>query len=287
MKNSWIGILLFLVSCGGEDTVSDQDLEETTQTELVKYTSVLRPDIEEWNMYDVFTDTVFYVSYNDDGDYAFMTVRTSTGAELNMVTGDFVDDQYLSGNKLVIDWMLDSLYEAGEGDMLYFQERIIDFRPFGDKAEFTAFLRKFSHDYKNNTDLSEYVHPEVSSFYAFNPGAYCVLGTAPEDPNGQFIDVESDYVITDQKPTGDFCEGYEAEPGLYFEFIDKDQFPGYADLSGDQDIIKAITPSLEVEYDKVAKVLVIDKGFFNRHLYFFKSSGVWYLWIEDFCDCSA
>ncbi|MEZ4923972.1 MAG: hypothetical protein R2780_12425 [Crocinitomicaceae bacterium] len=187
-----------------------------------------------------------------------------------------------------MNWKLDSLYEAGEGEALYFQERMISYTAFGDKYDFTTYLREFITNYQKYGSVLGAIHEDVEYQTASNPGVYCILTWIPfASTKEAIVNLGTEYKIENRAPKGDFCEGFDEEDGLYFEFIDEDEIREYADLTGDQDEIKTIKPHLSVPYDKIAKVIMIQSSFQDRVFYFFKKDGEWFLWIEDFCDCSA
>ena len=120
----------------------------------------------------------------------------------------------------------------------------------------------------------------------YNPGLYCVEGRPGDLPQQEYFSGE--YIITSEKPAGDFCEGYEGvKDGLYYEFFDEayDLFPRVYDMSG-EGTERELYITDDILYQYFVKVIVITGGYFNRHLYFFKEQDRWYFWVEDFCDCS-
>jgi len=168
---------------------------------------------------------------------------------------------------------------------VYFNEQMVSFEKLETSFSFEKFLKEFSEKYKSGkqSDIEMYINPDVDLVSASNPGAYCAPGIS-WDSRPKFI---GNFIITNQKPNGDFCEGYNgAKDGLYYEFIDELGLPEYYDMSGDGGTI-VLTISPDIEYFYFAKVLVITEEYFNRYLYFFNGNDKWYFWIEDFCDCSA
>lgn len=269
------------LSCGSE---THQDAVQTPEDKvaIVEYSSDLRPGVSEWDMNQTFVDTVDFVSYDDNGDYAYLSVRTNIDKGIDLVTDVEIDVDYLTGKQMIIEWKLDSLFEAGEGDELYYQERVISVEPYGSAHDFTQFFESFQKDYVNR-DLEKYLHPEFDLIYGFNPGAYCIQ--SDQLPEVYLGDMNSVYPIKNEAALGDFCEGYESPDGYYFQFIEEKDYPVYADLTGDDFTISS--PVLNVPYDEVVRVLLVTDHYFNRYLYFFKSEGQWFFWIEHFCDCSA
>lgn len=117
---------------------------------------------------------------------------------------------------------------------------------------------------------------------------YCVTGRPNNIPPQELF--AHDYTISSNEPIGDFCEGYEgAKNGLYYEIFDESQelYPRIYDLSKGDATEESLYLSENISYDYLAMVTIISEEYFNRNLYFFKEQNKWYLWVEDYCDCSA
>lgn len=74
-----------------------------------------------------YIDTVKFLSYNDDGDYNLM-VTEKNNEEIYFTFNWQQQEKYnfKYGDIIIVDWKMDSLFEAGEGGSLFFKEGAID-----------------------------------------------------------------------------------------------------------------------------------------------------------------
>jgi hypothetical protein len=291
------GLLLSSCSTGSEDSEDSESNESTSESydrykgedqKIEDFESVLRPNKTAWDVNEIYVDTLEFVLYNDDADYAFAIFRTKEEEEVKLALNDFVHEDN-AGKLFHIEWSVDSLWEAGEGDALYFQERANTVKELNKSWEFENFLSEFTEFYAERGDaFKKTLHSEMGIITTFNPGLYCVTSSASTFEINDYS--KKEFVISNEKPLGDFCEGFpKTENGFYYEFISSEtDVPTFDDMSGDGEI-DGIHPywNEDFPYDQFVRVTLITEEYWDRYLYFMRSEGSWYLWIEDFCDCSA
>ncbi len=293
-------LILFSCSTDPEGTINIETTEltklvEENETEadnvdkkLEAFRSELRVGKTDWNEEDTYADTLELVEYNTDADYYFVVLKDRVGKEVIMQTNVEINDFYLGRNYLV-HWKIGEFYEAGENDASYYSEEMISLDLLNSSFSFENHLSDFFEAYKsgNQTDIKKHIHPLVDMVSTYNPAMYCVNERPVDIPPLQEY-FKDEYIITSEKPVGDFCSGYEGvQNGLYYEFFDEthDLFPKVYDMSG-EGVEKTLHVTEDVLYQYFVKITVITDDYFNRHLYFFKELDRWYFWVEDFCDCS-
>ena len=67
------------------------------------------------------SDTMQFLSYNGDYDYEYVVLATQTGDTFSIVCWDCIDEAE-AGKWFIVNWEMDTLYEAGEGDEPYQKE---------------------------------------------------------------------------------------------------------------------------------------------------------------------
>ena len=309
---NYIILSFLLLSCstkkGNREESADYELIESEQNTEIEnevtndpnekiedFRSELRATKTDWNEEDTFMDTLALVEYNTDADYFFAVFRNSNGTEVPIYTNEEINVNYLN-RSFIVQWKVGKFYEAGEGDAIYYREQLVSsevietsFSLEGVSNPFEGFLNQFLDAYNSGDQerISTYVHPLVEQVSAYKMGLYCIEGRPDYLPNQGYFSGE--YVISSEKPPGDFCEGYEGvNDGLYYEYFDEsnDLFPRVYDMS-EEGVEKVLYVTDEVVYEQFIKVMVIADEYFSQHLYFFKENDRWYFWVEDFCDCSA
>lgn len=291
-------LALLLFGCAGEATDPKTETNESIDPEtetffdegmepmgIEEFTSVIDPDKSDWDLGATYSDTLELIGYNDDGDYAFATFKTKAGKYVDMYTNENVDEYY-QNRDFVVEWQIDDYYEAGEGEALYYNESLKDFEMLNTCSSLERFITDFTPTYQKgyDADLSTFINPEVELISSYNQALYC-LPTNRNDISG-IPSFNFDYIISAEKPGGDICGGYPGvEDGFYYEFIDETQLPTFDDPMGEPPQTLYIEPHIEYWY--FAKVTLIFQEEFNRTLYLFNGNEKWYLWVENFCDCSA
>lgn len=114
--------------------------QDTATTAL--YASDLRTDIKV-PLGKVFTDTVTFVSFNDDGDYFLCQVRKGQQT-ISLVYDELADHRpdLLRGDTIEIRWRMDSIRVAGDGESLQFTEWLSSARKIKD-SRIAAFRKRY------------------------------------------------------------------------------------------------------------------------------------------------
>src|SRR5690606_1441622 len=102
-----------------QKTILDKAPGATDTTTVFK--SPLRPN-ENIKLGKIYTDTVRFVNFDDNGDYWWFNI------EKNKDTIGLIHNSHLNcvrGDKLEIQWKMDSIWIAGEGDSLAFSEWLV------------------------------------------------------------------------------------------------------------------------------------------------------------------
>jgi hypothetical protein len=288
-----IWCLLFFSCSVPNESETNEDVVDQGSNDIIEFETPIKPRQTEFDLNAIYTDTLEFIRFNDDYDYWFAEMKTLEGESVSLnYSGEFDDPG--NGSILLVDWKVDSFYEAGEGEQLYYDLILQGFEVLEEKLSFKAWLENgFLDDLLKNESavMNQYAHPELKEILmAYNPGAYCAIG------EGGFLpdftpDFNNGYVVEEGLPSGDFCEGYpNASAGFYIEQISESQLPAYADMSLEQgdDFGAAYTPDVpQGGADNYYKIAVISDEFQYAYLYFLEYNGEFYFWIKDLCDCSA
>jgi len=92
-----------------------------------KHTSNIRPNVEILPNH-IYTDTIVFESYNDEGDYALLFGKKDEKEVVllyNMDWGTNEKCNFENGDLVKVNWKMDSIYLAGDGETLDFKERAI------------------------------------------------------------------------------------------------------------------------------------------------------------------
>lgn len=277
-----------LSSCNATQE-SDSNIELTDSVSMVtevEFETPLRPGIKVWDINQTFIDIVEFDKFETNYDYWYAVFITSEG-EFVWVAYDDSIDEALHGSKFQIEWKIDSLYEAGDGDALYYKERLLAYTKIADAPDLSGiFLDFFSAWVSDNQPvIDEFKHPELELSHAFNPGAMCVLGMKSPYFGQQ---VPAKMIVKKGFPNGDFCDGYpRVASGLYFETILADELPEYYFEDDDEFYTRMIDyPKIEGVED-IYKVIIILDEYHAGYLYFVEVADKIYIWHIDQCDCSA
>ncbi|MBL1279913.1 MAG: hypothetical protein COA33_006560 [Fluviicola sp.] len=308
MKNLlYFLIVFFLFSCASEQKEPTQQdkvttleehqptLDDSTETAIennqdsITYISELRLGKEKWNLEEIFVDTLEFVEFNYDYDYYFSLFKNKDGKEITLYFDEIIKD-FNQNSNFIVKWHLGQFSEAGTGETIYYNEELLSYTVLNSSFTFEKFIRSFITDYSsgNRGDIQKYMHPSQELFSTFKNGLYCVEAKEGNLPTSELL--INDFVTTSEQPKGSCLEGYTGTKNqLYYQFFDErraDLFPAVSDM-GNDGIEWTIEIDEAIAYERLAKVLVIVEGEFNRILYFFRVQDNWYFWVEDFCDCSA
>ena len=91
-----------------------------------KFTNNIRPK-KPIKLHANYTDTIQFLSYNDDADYAFIKGRKNNKPVTLLYHIDDTVVKNLKTNDFIrIEWKMDSIYIAGDGETLEFSEFLIN-----------------------------------------------------------------------------------------------------------------------------------------------------------------
>lgn len=124
----------------------------------------------------VFTDTVTFVERDDNGDYFLFNVRKNN-RQFSLMYDDLVAQHldFLRGDTLVIQWKMDSLFIAGEGDKLDFGEWLVSVKKIKD-SKVAAFRKMYTRpikywhakDIDYTDDFKDYLYHLVEYYIAYS-----------------------------------------------------------------------------------------------------------------------
>jgi len=297
MKVSFLLLTAFfmiLTSCAGSES-EDGSGSDTGQsgngdsnTEL-KFESQLYPEKSDWDHNETYSDTLEFLRYDDNYDYAFMVFKTADGKEAQIVSGVDMDNA-LTGSICLVEWYIDTLYEAGEGDVPYLQENLSYIEVLEATDNFEPFIRQFALDMRDeNATIQPYTSDVITYGETSNPGAYCVVNY--KDKVSQHLEFSREMCenVRFALPEGDFCEGYMgAKDGFYVQDYPEGKVPEFTFISEDSDFKFEEFPLPEEYRDgRIKEVTVIQDEYTLCTLYFLQLGVNWYIFVKDYCDCSA
>ncbi|UKN02558.1 hypothetical protein K6119_03385 [Paracrocinitomix mangrovi] len=281
-------LVLIIFSCGsesineGESNSEDLTIEENGL--LADFDSEIRPDFS-WKVGEVYQDTLVFDSFDSNYDYWYAFFKNSENKLISFSFDDIIADD-LKGSVMLVEWEIDTLYEAGEGDEPYLKEVLRNYTILEKKSEFSGFLSEFIKAYSRQDDdlIEKFLNADLGFKSAYRIGVYCAPSQETSPQIKKFINWECN--ISNEMPVGDFCEGYPgAEDGMYYKSINENELPTFADPSMEE--FKAEQLPDKFENALINKVIIIKDEWTYNILYFVQIDGSWFLWLEDNCDCSA
>lgn len=124
----------------------------------------------------VFTDTVTFVERDDNGDYFLFYIRKKNRL-ISLVYDDLAEQKldFLRGDSLVIEWKMDSIWIAGDGDRLDFKERLVGVKKIKD-SKVAAFRKSYTkplkywygQDTEYTDELKDYLYRLVEYYIAYS-----------------------------------------------------------------------------------------------------------------------
>jgi hypothetical protein len=120
MKNIYTLIFAFLsVSCNQATNTNEskviQKLEVTTVDTGQNYFETLLKPNEKITLNTVYTDTVKFIEFNDDGDYALIFVEKGKDSISLIYDSEY---NFIRGDEIEIRWKMDSIRYAGDNEFL-------------------------------------------------------------------------------------------------------------------------------------------------------------------------
>lgn len=124
-----------------------KNVEEVNQVNNT-FSSNLRPN-KTILLNKMYTDTIEFANYNDDGDYNLLIGKKNEIEVVLIYNLDWqTNKKYLFkyGDLIEVNWKMDSIYLAGEGDALDFKETAIEAKRIGYKNKPVKFLWRAEKD---------------------------------------------------------------------------------------------------------------------------------------------
>ena len=106
-----------------KDTIKSSLEEENKAPDSLK--SCLRPD-EQLELKTIYTDTVTFLSYDDNYDYWFFLAKKNKDT-VQIMYHDIRINKLVKGDTISIKWELKILQEAGDEDITYLKPYLVSF----------------------------------------------------------------------------------------------------------------------------------------------------------------
>ena len=110
-----------------EDNIPTSPDTEGEGAGSINFRSTIRPDYSNWEIGKTYTDTLQFLSFEDNYDYWYGVFMTNNGDTISLIYDEEIDDA-LKNRYFEVEWAIDSLYSAGEDEELYFGERLFSFK---------------------------------------------------------------------------------------------------------------------------------------------------------------
>ncbi len=150
--------LVLLSSCNSKEETKklppktpskDKIIENTAgKSSNTKFKSTLRPN-QDLELHKVYTDTVQFMEYNTDFDYFFIEVKK--GNDIAGLNTNNDDINFNRGDILEVQWKIDSIFIAGDGETLDFSEWLVNAKKIKD-GNLSLFKKKYKKTIKFYTD---------------------------------------------------------------------------------------------------------------------------------------
>jgi hypothetical protein len=156
-------------------------------------------------------------------------------------------------------------------------------KTLSDENSPSQFLETFFDLYKKkNMQITSNINPEIGVYILTNPGSRC---SGDKSASLKFIELPiPEKSIFDKEPKGDKCGGFSGvSDGFYYQRVNAQDLPKFEKSPNKFEKLKL--PSQYSDSPNI-KVTIIQKEFWQASFYFAKINGKWYLFCQDFCDCS-
>ena len=191
-----VALLAVLFSCKDNKETTAENLNNNIQkdTTVVKNVTDNSSDLnlksnlrtgEKLQLEQVYEDTVRFVNFDGNGDYALFTVQKDKKL-ISFYTDLANAKAFKRGDLLDVSWKMDTIYEAGEGEKLEFAEWLVNAKKIKD-GNVSLFRKKHSKPIKYysekedfTADFKDYLYEQVE-FYLANSNNELVK-SAIKDP---------------------------------------------------------------------------------------------------------
>ncbi|RZL47699.1 MAG: hypothetical protein EOP00_11210 [Pedobacter sp.] len=138
-------ILVFIIFFAACKNTSNEEQHEAKDTVSLVNRAVspipVNPKVEQ-NAKNIFTDTVTFMEYDDNGDYPLFFVEKGN-KKLTFISNIKGEIKFLRDDQLSIQWKIDSAWISGEGEKLEMREWIISAKKIKDGS--VSLYRKQHH----------------------------------------------------------------------------------------------------------------------------------------------
>jgi hypothetical protein len=105
------------------DIHSNSEYPHQTSAVFSEFQNLLRPN-EKLGLGKIYTDTIEFIEFDDNGDYPLMFV--SNGKDTASLVYDWtVEYDFVKGEKIEIQWKIDSIHYAGDQEYLDYKEFLV------------------------------------------------------------------------------------------------------------------------------------------------------------------
>ena len=124
-----------LISCQNlvqkQSSIENVESNNISKSETNQYKSLIRPN-EKLELQKIYMDTVTYEEFNDGGDHSLIFIKTSSNEESLICDWSKTYD-YVKGEKVIIQWKLDSIRYAGDPEFLDYKEFLVSIQKLNEK----------------------------------------------------------------------------------------------------------------------------------------------------------
>ncbi|TDO71157.1 hypothetical protein EV143_10912 [Flavobacterium chryseum] len=176
-----LALFVLLLSCKENKEITAENLGKTVQKDSIKVTetnivsnenlvSDLRPN-EKLKTEERYSDQVEFINFDGNGDYALFTVQKNKKL-VSFYTNLEDARPFKRGDVLDVEWKMDTIYEAGEGEKQGFGEWLITVKKVKD-GPVSLFRKKYKNPIKYTSekdeltaDFKDYLYEQVEYYLA-------------------------------------------------------------------------------------------------------------------------
>lgn len=176
-----LALFVLLLSCKENKETTAENLDKKVQKDSIKVTetniasnenlfSDLRPN-EKLKTEERYSDQVEFINFDGNGDYALFTVQKNKKL-VSFYTNLEDARPFKRGDILDVEWKMDTIYEAGEGEKQGFGEWLITVKKVKD-GPVSLFRKRYKNPIKYTfekdeltADFKDYLHEQVEYYLA-------------------------------------------------------------------------------------------------------------------------
>lgn len=204
-----LALFVLLLSCKENKDTTAENLDKTVQKDSTNVKSAtniatnenlvsyLRPN-EKLKIEETYSDQVEFVNFDGNGDYALFTVQKNKKL-VSFYTNLEDARPFKRGDILDVNWKMDTIYEAGEGEKQDFGEWLITAKKVKD-GPVSLFRKKYKNPIKYYSEkedtytagFQDFLSTEVEYYLANSKNE--AVKTAIKDPETNFS-----YAVTEKQ----------------------------------------------------------------------------------------